>query len=153
MKVVAIFFITMMYWLTPSTLQAQASAIQSSQVVEKSKNIKEKQLPPKQAPKKSSRKGKPSLNEKTSKDEKILNKVNLNSSVSKSNKIDINQAEVDVLVKSIKGLSVKKAQALLNYRVQHGHLKSFDELYQIKGLGKKFVKEHLKEFEKYFLIA
>ncbi|OGO92571.1 MAG: hypothetical protein A3F41_06610 [Coxiella sp. RIFCSPHIGHO2_12_FULL_44_14] len=49
---------------------------------------------------------------------------------------DINTADEQTLT-SLKGVGVKKAQALIAYRQIHGSYKSLNDLTQVKGWGKK----------------
>lgn len=61
---------------------------------------------------------------------------------------DINSATKEDLIK-IKGIGIKKATALIEYRKTHT-IKNLDELVNIKGFGKKLVqkiKTHIKNFK------
>lgn len=61
---------------------------------------------------------------------------------------DINSATKEDLIK-IKGIGIKKATALIEYRKTH-KIKNLDELVNIKGFGKKLVqkiKTHVKNFK------
>ncbi len=49
-------------------------------------------------------------------------------------KIDINTATVQEL-SSIKGIGIKKAEAIVKYRQTHGKFKSIDDLAKVKGIG------------------
>lgn len=65
-------------------------------------------------------------------------------------KIDINKAGVDEL-SSIKGIGVKKAEAIVKYRKSHGKFKSYDDLENVKGIGPSLVeniKKDIKDGEK-----
>ncbi len=52
--------------------------------------------------------------------------------------INLNTATKEELV-SVPGIGEKKAQAILEYRKEHGPFKSVDELVSIKGFGEKSV--------------
>jgi competence protein ComEA len=52
--------------------------------------------------------------------------------------VNINTADVEALM-SIKGIGEKRAQAIIEYREQHGPFKSVDQLMEIKGVGRFFV--------------
>ena len=53
-------------------------------------------------------------------------------------KININQATLSQL-QSLPGVGLKKAQAIIDYRSQHGDFTSVNELEKVKGIGKKMV--------------
>lgn len=53
--------------------------------------------------------------------------------------VDINTAGADEMAKSLKGVGLSKAQAIVDYRTQHGPFKTVDELAQVKGIGVKLV--------------
>lgn len=53
--------------------------------------------------------------------------------------VNINTASADQLAMSLKGVGESKAQAIVDYRTQHGAFKSADELVQVKGIGERTV--------------
>ncbi|MDH5423824.1 MAG: ComEA family DNA-binding protein [Gammaproteobacteria bacterium] len=55
--------------------------------------------------------------------------------------IDINTATSEQLAE-LKGIGSKKAQAIVNYRNQHGQFSSADELVNVKGIGLKIVEKN-----------
>lgn len=57
-------------------------------------------------------------------------------------KININKADAQQLAKMLKGVGLKKAQAIVDYRKQYGDFKSINELTAVKGIGKKTVKKN-----------
>lgn len=69
-----------------------------------------------------------------------------------STKIDLNHADATTLSKSVKGIGKKRAEAIIKYREEHGNFKSIDELSQVRGLGKPFVKSHLAQLQEVFTI-
>jgi competence protein ComEA len=56
--------------------------------------------------------------------------------------IDINLADVPTLTKNIKGIGVKKAQAIIAYREEHGLFSKIEELTKIKGIGVKLIERN-----------
>ena len=63
-----------------------------------------------------------------------LNKVS-------GNKIRLNSATSEQL-QQLSGIGEKKAEAILQYRQQHGKFKTVDELQQIKGIGPKLLQKN-----------
>jgi len=59
----------------------------------------------------------------------------LTSSMVITEKININQAS-DTDLAAIKGIGVKKAQAIVEYRETNGAFESLEDLTKIKGIGK-----------------
>lgn len=57
--------------------------------------------------------------------------------------ININTADLQTL-ESLPGIGAAKAQAIIDYRTEHGNFKSIDELKNVKGIGDK-VLEKIKE--------
>lgn len=50
-------------------------------------------------------------------------------------RVNINEADVDTLVRELKGIGPAKAQAIVDYRTQQGTFVSVDELLEVKGIG------------------
>ncbi len=53
-----------------------------------------------------------------------------------SSPVNVNTADVTELSK-IKGVGFKKADAIVQYRTQHGPFKSVDDVANVKGVGQK----------------
>jgi len=53
--------------------------------------------------------------------------------------VNINTADATTLASAIKGVGEKKAQAIIQYRKEHGPFKSVDELASVPGIGEKTV--------------
>lgn len=49
--------------------------------------------------------------------------------------VNINTADKETLITAISGVGEKKAEAIIEYREQHGPFKSVDEITKIKGIG------------------
>lgn len=59
--------------------------------------------------------------------------------------VDLNTASKAEL-EAVKGVGSAKADAILEYRKQHGAFKSVDELGEVKGFGDKSVEKLRSEF-------
>ena len=57
------------------------------------------------------------------------------------NRINLNKASAQQLV-DLKGLGMKKAQAIVDYRKTNGPFKAISELTNVKGIGDKFVEKN-----------
>jgi competence protein ComEA len=49
--------------------------------------------------------------------------------------VNINKADAATLAKSLDGIGLSKAEAIVAWRGEHGPFKSVDELSQVKGIG------------------
>ena len=56
--------------------------------------------------------------------------------------VNINAADADTLARDLKGIGLKRAQAIVEYRTKHGPFRSADELSQIKGIGAKVIQKN-----------
>ncbi|WP_371189184.1 ComEA family DNA-binding protein [Thalassotalea maritima] len=56
-------------------------------------------------------------------------------------RIDINSANAQQLTE-LKGIGLKKAQAIIEYRNSHGPFKALSDLTNVKGIGDKFVEKN-----------
>lgn len=68
-------------------------------------------------------------------------------------KINLNKADANALTKAMKGIGIKRAQAIIQYRETHGAFKSIDELSAVKGVGKNFVKRNHDRLLEVFVIG
>ena len=59
-----------------------------------------------------------------------------------SGKLDINTASAEALAEAIHGVGIKRAQAIVLYREQHGAFSSVDQLAQVRGIGAKTVERN-----------
>lgn len=66
--------------------------------------------------------------------------------------ININTVDAKTLSKSVKGIGVKRAEAIIAYREKNQKFKSLDELALVPGLGKNFVTNHSEELKKTFTV-
>lgn len=53
--------------------------------------------------------------------------------------VDINTADAAAISKSLKGVGMSKAEAIVEYRKKHGPFKNADELSLVKGIGERTV--------------
>ena len=56
--------------------------------------------------------------------------------------ININTADKATLMDGIKGVGEKRAEAIIEYRNQHGPFKSVDELAKITGISQAIVEDN-----------
>jgi len=58
--------------------------------------------------------------------------------------VNINTANAQAISKNLKGIGLKKAQAIVEYRKKHGVFKTVDSLAKVKGIGFKTVEKNRK---------
>lgn len=51
--------------------------------------------------------------------------------------VDINAATAEMLAEAIDGVGMRKAEAIVRYREQHGPFASVDDLVEVSGIGQK----------------
>jgi competence protein ComEA len=56
--------------------------------------------------------------------------------------ININVASAETIAKSLKGVGLKKAQAIITYRETYGVFAHIDELAAVKGIGKSIIERN-----------
>ena len=56
--------------------------------------------------------------------------------------VNINSADAEAIQKELKGIGLKKAEAIVAYRETHGSFQSADELANVKGIGVKTVEKN-----------
>jgi competence protein ComEA len=59
-----------------------------------------------------------------------------------ANAVNINTADAATIAGDLKGIGLKRAQAIVEYRTKHGPFRSADELSQIKGIGAKVIQKN-----------
>ena len=57
-------------------------------------------------------------------------------------KVNINTADVQTLSTELKGVGEKKAQAIVDYRKEHGPFKALTDLSAVKGIGDKVLEDN-----------
>ena len=56
--------------------------------------------------------------------------------------IDVNTASAQVLAETMHGVGLKRAQAIVQYREQHGDFSSVDQLAQVRGISANIVERN-----------
>lgn len=56
--------------------------------------------------------------------------------------VNINTADALALSKNIKGIGIKKAQAIIAFRDKNGKFKTAQDLTKVKGIGKKLLEKN-----------
>ncbi len=54
-----------------------------------------------------------------------------------ASKVNINDADIQMLSENLKGIGLKKAQAIVDWREQNGNFISLEQLLEVKGIGEK----------------
>lgn len=58
--------------------------------------------------------------------------------------ININQADAEAISKALNGVGPKKAEAIVQYRKEHGDFKTLKDLENVSGIGEKTALENEK---------
>jgi competence protein ComEA len=53
--------------------------------------------------------------------------------------VDVNTADAETISKSLKGVGMSKAEAIIEYRKKHGPFRNADELTLVKGIGERTI--------------
>ncbi len=56
--------------------------------------------------------------------------------------VNINQADAAVLSTELNGIGEKKAQAIIDYRTQHGPFTTLEDLQNVKGIGDQTIEKN-----------
>lgn len=59
-----------------------------------------------------------------------------------ADRIDINTASAEALAEAIHGVGLKRAQAIVLHREQHGAFSSVDQLAQVRGISARTVEKN-----------
>jgi len=59
-------------------------------------------------------------------------------------KVDINTADEAALAAALKGVGLRKAAAIIEYRDQHGGFRTIDELANVRGIGLNTVDQNIE---------
>ncbi|MFL0796673.1 MAG: helix-hairpin-helix domain-containing protein [Cellvibrionaceae bacterium] len=58
--------------------------------------------------------------------------------------VNINKADAETLSIVLKGVGIKKAEAIVAYRKKHGKFKQYSDLLAVKGIGEKTLETNKK---------
>jgi len=67
-------------------------------------------------------------------------------------KINLNNADVQTLTNSFKGIGKKRALAIVKYREEHRGFTTIAELANVRGIGSAFVNKNLEQLQAIFVI-
>lgn len=59
--------------------------------------------------------------------------------------VNINTADAEAISNALTGIGPKKADAIVQYRKEHGQFKALDELVNVAGIGEKTIKANEKD--------
>lgn len=59
-----------------------------------------------------------------------------------STPVNVNTADAETLAKSLDGIGLSKAKAIVAYREEHGPFKSAEDLAQVKGIGQSTLQKN-----------
>ena len=62
--------------------------------------------------------------------------------VASAQQININTADAEAIATTLKGIGLKKAQAIINYRETYGPFHDIEELTEVKGIGKSTLEKN-----------
>lgn len=56
--------------------------------------------------------------------------------------VNVNTADAAAIAEELNGVGIKKAQAIIEYRKEHGNFKTIEALTEVKGIGLKTVEKN-----------
>ncbi len=59
--------------------------------------------------------------------------------------VNINEANAETISNALSGIGGKKAEAIVQYRTEHGPFKTLQELENVSGIGEKTIKANEKD--------
>lgn len=59
--------------------------------------------------------------------------------------VNINTADAETISKALNGVGPKKAEAIIQYRKEHGEFKTLKDLENVSGIGEKTIKLNEKD--------
>ncbi|GAK87653.1 DNA uptake protein [Vibrio ponticus] len=61
--------------------------------------------------------------------------------------MNVNQASAEEIADLLKGVGLKKAQAIVDYRQQNGLFKNVEELSNVKGIGSSTIEKNIDRIQ------
>ena len=77
----------------------------------------------------------------------LLSALLVFSPLSLAEMVDINSATAQQLAQQLNGIGMVKAQAIVEYRQQHGPFASVEQLVAVKGVGEKLLERNRASLE------
>lgn len=59
--------------------------------------------------------------------------------------VNINEADAETISNALSGIGAKKAEAIVQYRTEHGDFKTMQDLENVSGIGEKTIKANEKD--------
>ncbi len=59
--------------------------------------------------------------------------------------VNVNKADSTTIASALKGIGIKRAEAIINYRSSHGKFKKVNDLAMVKGIGDKIIQKNRKD--------
>ncbi|MBS0357707.1 MAG: helix-hairpin-helix domain-containing protein [Proteobacteria bacterium] len=73
--------------------------------------------------------------------------------VTETVKVNLNTADAKTLAHVIKGIGLKRAEAIVAFREKNGSFKSIDDLVKVRQISPKFIEKNHKELEEKFTVG
>ena len=61
--------------------------------------------------------------------------------------VNVNTADASTIAEELNGVGAKKAEAIVNYRTEHGNFKTIESLTEVKGIGLKTVEKNRENIQ------
>jgi len=61
--------------------------------------------------------------------------------------VNVNSADAETIAEELKGIGLKKAQAIIEYRTKNGDFKTIESLTEVKGIGLKTVEKNRENIQ------
>jgi competence protein ComEA len=66
-------------------------------------------------------------------------------------KINLNEAQAPAIANIVPGIGIKRAEAIVAYRKDHGKFVNFNDLAKVKGISERYVTQHIAELRAAFI--